>query len=277
MRIPEREYTEAGRWKGRLTNKPIPDHDPTIDALSAADREKLATIWHHRAAMERRVGDAFDVIREALVRLRAPETLVSLATRAIDDEYRHTELSRLVASRFAGRALPMPERLHLEVPKHKGASPELRDTLFVVGQCVLNETTASAFLECCVKHATGPVAVAALRELLSDEIDHGRIGWSHLASLDQAKRNEVARWMFPMAYLNLQIWKKETPYDPSHSEALSRHGSPSAEVTHAALVGALEDLIVPGMKELEMNTASIEAWLAAGANTDRAPIEFLSI
>ncbi len=276
MRCQEHEYTEQGRWGGRLTGRPLPDHDPEIDALAASDRHKLASIWHRRAAMERRVADSFEVIRDALVRLRASQVLVDLATRAIDDEYRHTELSRLVASRFAGYALPMPERLTLEVPRHQGASPELRDTLFVVGQCVLNETTAGAFLECCVQHASGPVASAALRELLSDEIDHGRIGWAHLASLDAGTRAEVARWMFPMAYLNLQIWKTETPYDADHSDALTRHGAPAAELIHAALVGALRDLIVPGMKELGTNASAIEAWLDAGAQTERPPREFLS-
>ncbi len=275
MLIPDHEYTERGRWHGRLTNKAIPDHDDAIEALRGEDREKLAAIWHQRAAMERRVADSFEVIRDALIRLRAPQALIDLAVRAVDDEYRHTELSRLVASRFAGRELPMPEKLALEVPKHKGASAELRDTLFVVGQCVLNETTAGAFLECCVNHATGPVAVIALRELLSDEIDHGRIGWAHLASLDHATRSEVARWMFPMAYLNLQIWKKETPYDAAHRDALTQHGAPPAEVIHAALVGALRDLIVPGMKELEMDTSAIEEWLDAGAQTDRPPLELI--
>lgn len=273
----EVEYTEHGRWGGRLTNRPLPDRDSEIDKLSAHDRDRLAKIWLTRAAMERRVADSFEVIHSALTRQRAATDLIELSYRAIDDEYRHAELSRVVASRFAGHELPPPERLVLETPKHTGASPDLRDTLFVVGQCVLNETTAGVYLETCLTHATGPLAVSALRELLSDEIDHGRIGWAHLASVSQDVRNDIARWMLPMAYLNLRIWKYETALDPNHTEALSKHGAPPAETIHDALANALASLIVPGLKQLGMSTASLEAWIEAGAGTDKPPVEFLGV
>src|SRR5262249_32409766 len=128
--------------------------------------------------------------------------------------------------------------------------PELRDTLFIVGQCVLNETTASAFLEACYAHAQAALAKSALRELLSDEIDHGRIGWAHLASLDRRTRAEVGRWLLPMAYLNLKIWREESPADPDYVDVFALHGTPPHEVIDASLVGALRSLIVPGLKEV---------------------------
>lgn len=268
------EHTTTGRWGGRLTQRALPLEDPTIPQLARHHRQRLSETWLLRAAMERRVADSFEVIRDALKRRAAPSALVDLAVRAIDDEHRHAELSRVVASRFAGEDLAAPARLPLEVPRHAGASSELRDTLFIVGQCVLNETTASAFLEVCVAHAEAPLAKAALRELLSDEIDHGRIGWAHLASLDPATRAEVGRWMLPMAYLNLRIWKHESPHDPSHCDVLTMHGVPPAELLHEALVGALRDLIVPGLKALGMKTEALGAWLDAGAFTDRPPAEF---
>ena len=265
------EYGEGGRWGGRLTKRPLPERDPSIDALAPDDRHAIAAVWLHRAAMERRVADAFEVIHGALRRRSASAALVALAERAIDDEYRHAELSRVVASRFAGTELSPPKRLSLVLPKHAGASPELRDTLFVVGQCVLNETTASAFLEVCLTHARGALARAALRELLSDEIDHGRIGWAHLASLPESARAEVARWLLPMAYLNLRTWREHSPDDPRHRDAWTLHGAPPADVTHAALVDALKTLIVPGLEELRMPTDALRAWLDDGARTDRPP------
>jgi hypothetical protein len=268
------EYTERGRWGGRLTRRPLPEHDPSLSDLAAADRQRLSRIWLHRAAMERRVADSFEVILQALQRRRAPAALVALAARAIDDEYRHAELSRVVASRFAARELPAPERLPLEVPRHSQATPELRDTLFIVGQCILNETTAGAFLETCLEQAEGILAKSALRELLSDEIDHGRIGWAHLASLNDEARAAVAEWLLPMAFLNLRLWKHESPHDPTHTGALTRHGAPPASVIHEALVDALRTLIVPGLKELHIETSALEAWLDAGAFTHRAPTEF---
>jgi hypothetical protein len=270
------EFTESGRWSGRLTRRALPEEDEAIHTLSAGDRRRLSEIWLVRAAMERRVADSFEVIHGALVRRGAAAELVELALRAIDDEHRHTELSRLVASRFAGRELEVPARLELETPAHRGASPELRDTLFVVGQCVLNETTASAFLEACLAHAQGALAKSALRELLSDEIEHGRMGWTYLASVDDRTRAEVSRWLLPMTYLNLRIWKRESPVDPTDGDTLAAHGAPPAPVLHAALVDAIHTLIVPGFRQLGMATGGIEAWLDAGASTDEAPTRFLS-
>jgi hypothetical protein len=265
------EHGEHGRWSGRLTQRPLPGVDPELEALSKANRERLAHVWLYRAATERRVADSFEVIEASLRRRGAPEPLVALAARAVDDEYRHTELSRVVASRFAGRELAAPARLPLELPRHEGASDALRDTLFVVGQCVLNETTASAFLESCLDHARGALARAALRELLSDEVEHGRLGWSYLAWLDASERAAVGPWLLPMAYLNLKLWRDETPEDPAHVAALTEHGAPPAATIHEALVGALHALIVPGLKQLRMRTAPLEAWLADGANTDTPP------
>ncbi len=277
MSVAQRpEFTEAGRWGGRLTHNPLPERDEAVATCSPHARRKLAGIWLSRAAMERRVADSFTVIAQALRRRGAPEQLIQLADRSIDDEFRHAELSRVVASRFAGRELPAPPHLPLEVPAHKGASAELRDTLHVVGQCVLNETTATAFLETCLAHATGKLARRALKELLSDEVDHGRIGWAYLASASAETRDQVGRWLLPMAYLNLRIWKEESPTDPEHLPELSAHGAPPGEVIHEALVDALTTLIVPGLRELGVPTAPVERWIAEGAFTDRPPTELVA-
>jgi len=256
------------RWDGKLTSRPLPEEDASIDALEPFERERLAETWLMRAAMERRVADSFEVVRDALVRRQAGPELIALATRAIDDEYRHEELSRVVASRFAGRDLPAPERLPLTPPKHAGASPELRDTLHIVGQCVFNETTAGAYLETSLDHAVdGTLAKAALRELLSDEIDHGRIGWAHLASLDPKTRAEVTPWLHAMAFTNLREWRRETPSDPTHTPAMTRQGVPPSAVVHEALVDALRTLIVPGFEQLGMDVAPLKKWLDEGAST----------
>jgi hypothetical protein len=263
----------TGRWDGKLTSRPLPENDPSIDELTPFERERLAETWLLRAAMERRVGDSFAVVRDALRRRGAAQELVDLAERAIDDESRHEELSRVVASRFAGKELALPARLPLEVPAHKGASPELRDTLHIIGQCVFNETTASAYLECSLDHANdGTLAKSALRELLSDEIDHGRIGWAHLASLDERTRATVAPWLHAMAFTNLKEWRKETPYDATHSEAMTKQGVPPASVVHEALVDALRTLIIPGFEELQMDVSALKKWVDEGASTEKLPV-----
>src|SRR6187549_3757467 len=165
------------RWCGRLTSRSLPEHDPMLAALTDEQRAQLVAVWLSRAASERRVADAFRVIHGALQSAGSDPVLIALAARAVDDEHRHAELCRVVASRCAGRELEPPARLTLVTPEHRGAPAELVSTLHVLGHCAMNETFASAFLEASVGMTDAPLGRAALRELLSDEIDHARIGW----------------------------------------------------------------------------------------------------
>src|SRR5204863_1917294 len=138
-----------------------------------------------RAASEGVVSESFRVMAASLAALHAPDELVALAARGIDDELRHAELCHHVASRVAGQALEPPAPLPFALPAIN-APEELRHSLYVLGHCALNETTASAYLRIALADASGALAHAALRELLSDEIDHSRLGWAHLATLPAA-------------------------------------------------------------------------------------------
>ena len=265
MASDEVKLRADGRWAGKLTSRPLPD-DPSVDELPAADRAVLSSVWLGRAASERRVGDAFVVVREALRALGADTALIELADRAVDDEMRHTELSRAVASRYAGRDLESPPLLALAVPKHRGADDRLRHVLHVVGQCSLNETIASAFLEATLADATAPLATAALRELLSDEVDHARMGWALLASVDTETRRAVESWLPSMCVANLRMWR-EAPRTYADDDRLAAHGAPRAAVVEEAFAMAFRDLVIPGFESLGMNVTKVREWLDAGAPT----------
>jgi hypothetical protein len=254
-----------GRWRGAITSRPLPNSSST-EGLSASDRATIAGVWIARAASERRVSDAFAIVRDALTELGADPALTALAARAVDDEMRHAELSRVVASRYAGAELAHPERLTLAVPRHANASETLRRVLHVVGQCCLNETIASAFLETAIRHARAPIARAALRELLSDEIDHARIGWGLLASVDRETRRAVGRWLPAMAIANLRMWR-EAPRTYPDDPRLAEHGAPPLHVVEQALLVAFRDLVIPGFEEMGIATTDLRAWLEQGAPT----------
>jgi len=238
--------SELGRWGGQLTRRPLPERDAEVGQLSDAQRATLAELWLTRAASERRVADAFGVIAGDLVSLDAPPDVTALARRAVDDEHRHAELARLVASRYAGRELEPPPRLALVVPEHPGASPRLAWSLHVVGHAVMNETFASAYLEASLGLARAPLARAALQALLADEIDHARIGWAHLASLDGADRRALVPWLPSLLASNLAMWRAIRRPGPE-ALGLARHGVLSSAAVERALTGAVRELIVPGL------------------------------
>jgi hypothetical protein len=257
-------YAATGRWGGNLTSRPLPLDDPSLDGLSDEVRAELAATWLGRVATERRVADAFQVIHDALVALGAAPELVTLARRAIDDEYRHTELSRVVASAYAGRQLEEPPRLELRVPSLDGAPEELRHVLHVFGHCAVNETTASAFLEVCVRYATGSLARSACRELLSDEIDHARLGWGFLESVPRRLLMQMGPWLLPIVRANVRVWR-ETRRGHADDEVLAGHGAPPSDALDSSLLVAVKDLIVPGLARLGLPTGPIAKWLEAGA------------
>lgn len=261
-----------GRWKGSLTRRPLPEHDAELDALTEAQRVELVTVWLGRAASERRVADAFEVIHDALLQCGSSAPLVALAARAVDDEHRHAELARQVASRFAGRELEPPARLTLVVPEHRGAPARLVRSLHILGHCAMNETFASAFLEASLSLARAPLARAALRELLSDEIDHARLGWAHLQERSAAERAELAPWLDSLVRANLEMWRA-APRPYTDDPVLHRHGAPPAQAVEQALLGAIRELIIPGIAHFGLSTRALEAWLAAGAPTNARPPE----
>jgi len=246
------------RWGGKLTSRPLPEADATIDALDDDSRRVIANSWLGRAAAERRAADIFTLMHRSLVAVREQPALIELAARGIDDELRHAELCLLVARNYAGRDVE-PPRLELVPPHHEGASEDLRYSLWIVGQCALNETTASAFLEACLEQSTAPLAHAALRELLSDEIDHARIGWAHLAGVDADRRRAIAEWLPRMIDANRREWQRALAADDDRYAA---HGFISRASLFAAIDAADRDVILPGLARVG---------ISAPPNTSAAP------
>ncbi len=261
------EVSPSGRWGGKLTSRPLPDAADAIAGLSVDERTVLANVWLSQAATERRVAHSFEVIHEALVELRSDPGLVEASARAIDDEMRHAELCREMASRYAGRSLAPPAELPFVHPAHPEASSEsVRRALFVIGQCAYNETFASAYLESAHASATVPLARAAIGELLSDEIDHARIGWAFLSTLTDARRAEIESWLLPLAISNLREWRSlQLPDGPQ--TVIGAHGVPERENIERALMDAIETLMIPGFKRFGFDTRALARWYANGAPT----------
>lgn len=255
-----------GRWKGHLTSRPLPEIDPSIEALTEDERSEVVEIWQARAASELRVATSFEVIAADLRTLRADPALVALAERGVDDEHRHYLLCLEVASRLRGSEVEPPALLTHSVPKHPGAPEHLLPSLHVLGHCVMNETFASAFLEAASQAATGAVTRAALRELLSDEIDHARIGWGYLANAPQQLRKELQPWLLEVAQANLRMWRLSPRAYPTNPRIVAQ-GAPSRDLVEDALLAGLRDLIVPGLDHLRFETRDLREWLDQGAPT----------
>lgn len=258
-----------GRWGGAVTKRPLPEAQAELDEIPFATRQTLARIWFTQASTEARVADSFAVVHRSLAALGADRGLVSIAERAIDDEHRHAELCLEMARRYANNpALPAVPELPFEHPLHPAALDEReRQMLWVMGQCAFNETFASAYLSLSRDVAESPLAKAAISELLSDEIDHARIGWAYLSTCTAAQRERLAHWAHALAVSNLREWRL---LELNRDVDLGPFGVPEAGAIEAALLDVLGEVIVPGLERSGVMSSSLAAWVKAGAPTPAA-------
>jgi hypothetical protein len=220
-----------------------------------------------RSALELAGAAAFTGVARALLELRADSAILELSARAILEEMRHSEIYRLLATSYAGREIDRPRPGPIEWPAYDGAEPGLRPVLIVVGMCAINETMACAFLELCLKGATAPAVRDGLREVLGDEIRHGRIGWTWLASagLSAADRSAIGRYVMPLLRTQVRSWRAQIGTVPG--PAVPEHGCPAGAEIETAMLASVGDLVLPGFEHLEIDVNAARAWLAAGAPT----------
>lgn len=258
-----------GRWQGAITSRALPSSDEEIASLSPTLRSTLGRIWWMQAATEARVAHSFEIVHRSLQKLGAQEPLVELAHRAIDDEHRHQRLCEELTSRYVGNACGPTAQLPMTHPLHATAkSDEERAALFVVGQCALNETFASAYLTAAREECTSPLARAALRELLADEIDHARVGWAFLMSTSPAMRKSLSEWILPLTVCNLREWQEvASQSEGQSSRELAAHGVPRTEAIREALREAVSGVLIPGFAHVGLDTRALETWAEQGMAT----------
>ena len=251
-----------GRWHGDVCQRAWPDEDDVED-LSPEVRARLSRTWLGQAATEARVAVSFAAIHGSLGRLGADPELTALAGRAVDDEHRHAALAEELAGRYAGSQVGPYRSLPAQMPAHPDAETDaIRDALWVVGQCALNETLATAYLDAARQGAKTKSARFAIRELMEDEIDHARIGWAFLAGLSVKEKAPLADWILPLTVCNLREWNRlSLPED----DALWAHGVPPFETARDAIREALSGVLLPGFAHVGVETAALEQWVASGA------------
>lgn len=250
-----------GRWGGRLTGRPLPD-DPAPDDLLPSLRDEVSRGWRERSAAELQTSAIMSVVHEDVVALQPGGSLAKLAARAVDDERRHAEICRLVASRYAGTDLSPPVLSPVVVPRYAGAPEEVERLLRVVTQCSIGETIAAVFLEASLAATRGVLVRAATRELLRDDIDHARIGWALLAGSSATLRRSLEPWILPAVQACVRLWSTETPC--LSLPGAREHGLPSlADVANAARHAAVT-VIVPGLDLMGIESTGLTAWAKSG-------------
>ena len=112
----------------------------------------------------------------------------------------------------------------------------------------MQETLGGAFLEHALAGTSAPTARAALRELLADEVSHGRIGWAHLASLGDAPKAALAPHLPGLLDRCLEVWRSRVADLPE--VAPPAHGCPDPASIIEVVESALDELVLPGFEHV---------------------------
>jgi hypothetical protein len=229
-------------------------NDDTIAGLASDARRVLAERWASRAANELRTSATFSELRRGLVLLGAPDELIGRAERAVEDEVRHSGICRHVASRYAGSPMAEPLVEPTAAPRFARASEREARVLHVVLHACLNEGFAVAYLGACLSAATAPLAHAAVRELIRDEVEHARLGWAFLAWVSPADRALVEQALPALVSHAETLWLDATGYPESLPQG---HGCLDLSELRTLVVRARAELIVPGFQHLGFSTARL--------------------
>lgn len=141
----------------------------------SAIRSDVAAAWLSAAMAEHASVAAFARFTLELIELGAPLSLVAAATRAQQDEIRHTELALQVASGLTGQA-------YEPSPLSTAGALERRDlrtvTMDVVREGCINETLSALEAMQARDAASDPAARRALTEIADDEARHAELAWA---------------------------------------------------------------------------------------------------
>lgn len=219
--------------------------DLGVVGLEPERRARVADYWWSRAHGEMTSWVGFGHVLADLKQERAPAALISLAERAVDDEYQHALWCRDWAMRFGhvgGEVKPRSLRRLTFAGATEGENRLLRIAL-----CGFTETVG-----CVILRLIRPVLRE--RELLdlnhrhmSDELQHSRVGWGYLATLDASQKAFLSSRL-PELFRLLAVTCCEG--NEQDDEELVPYGYFTPRLLKAAHDEAVQQLIFPGLDHL---------------------------
>jgi hypothetical protein len=215
------------------------------EGLSVEQRALVADYWWSRAHGEMTSWVGFNHVLEDLRAEQAPNAIVALAERAVADEYQHALWCRDWAMRFGhrgGDVRPRSERKLTFAKANEAENRRLRIAL-----CCFTETVGCVILRLIRPTLTTPELLELNHRHMSDELQHSRVGWGYLATLDAPQKAWLASRLPELFSLLSKTCCEGNERD---EEALVPFGYFTPRLLRAAHDEALRDLIRPGLQHL---------------------------
>jgi hypothetical protein len=170
------EYRALLRATARVSTDPGELHAEAYDPASV--REARAR-WKKRMVDEYASTTVFSALVAQLVEANATLDASAVLLRMAQDEFRHAEVCGRVVVAMGGSNRALRDTVVRPIAVHPGCGPEERALRNVLVTC-LSEMYSVSFFVASLERMTDPYLRAITRELLADEVLHGRFGFYYL-------------------------------------------------------------------------------------------------
>jgi hypothetical protein len=229
--------------------------------LAPQVRALAAEAWRFRWTVECDAEARFQGLAARLETLGAPAHVAALARRAAADERRHAAHCARLAAELGGE-VPAPPPPPVPVAP-AGLDEEDAVTYELVAACCVAESVSVAVLTALLPAARAPALRAVLHELAADEVVHARLGWAHLALAAARGRTAFLGPRLPAMLegsVDDDLFGGVVP--ARDDEALLLAGVLPHRRKRALFVGALEEVVLPGLAGAGVDVRAAREWLA---------------
>ncbi len=215
----------------------------------------IAKTWLYREKIELEAAAAFGYLSRELEAVGAPLVLMEMAERAGRDEAEHAGLCRAIVERLAPDLEPLePNTSGVILPADDSIQDRARAALYAsMALSCVTETLSAALLIEMRKLTEDSEIRATIQRILKDEIEHGRIGWAHLAW--EAERGDVS-WLGPylsgMIRAALATQNESLKSLPPDAETM---GILVPERSRRILETTFHEVVLPGVELYGIDTA----------------------
>ena len=208
--------------------------------------------WRKRMIDEYLSTAVFSGLSAQLVEANATLDTSVVVLRMAQDEFRHAEVCGRVVVAMGGDPRTSYAPVERSLPRHEGVSAEERALRNVLVTSI-SETHSISYFIASLDRIEDPYLRAVTRDLLSDEILHGRFGffylqaWADWLAERPAVRTSVGRYLGRAFAVCEQAITRE-PSGHGHGRDDAKLGLVPHEETSAIFRATMENAIVPGLE-----------------------------
>jgi hypothetical protein len=245
----------------QLIQGPDLTEDDAVRDLTPIARRRLAKLWRRRAENELATSRVFAQLDHDLRLFGAPSEVLELSARAADDEAFHAELCALTSEIYGEEARPLVPPPQPPRPRFAVCSPRVHGALFAALHSAINETIGVTYLSACLAQAHSRAARCVVKEILSDEVRHSRIGWAVLASPQLSSHDRASIASFIPALLDVCVGTWLADIETDYPDDLpSGHGCIQHHGIAQAVKDAVHGVILPGLEHIGIDARPARQW-----------------